>query len=84
MGPRPDPGQQQQCHNCGLVGHLARDYRKRGPGEARRLQYSLENGSYEVLQLPPAWARCFQMPFKGCSLYETGASKDRGPGRGTR
>ena len=36
VGPRPDPGQRQQCHNCGLVGHLARDCRKGGPGAGQK------------------------------------------------
>ena len=36
VGPRPDPGQRQQCHNCGLVGHLARDCRKGGLGAGQK------------------------------------------------
>ena len=28
---KPENVQRQQCHNCGLIGHLARDCRKGGP-----------------------------------------------------
>ena len=36
VGTRPDLGQRKQCHNRGLVGHLARDCRKGGPGAGQK------------------------------------------------
>ena len=36
VGARPDLGQRQQCHNCGLIGHLTRDCRKGGPGAGQK------------------------------------------------